>query len=95
MISDAYYKVIRPHAVCTAPIASLIKSLSSLCSVVEDHAMAHVGSPRPFTAEAQVRYYVSLCGNCGQQNGTGTGFFFLRIHQCLLSVSFHQCSTPT
>lgn len=75
MISDAYCRVIRPHAVCTVPVASLLKSLSSLCSIVEDHAVARVGSRRPFTVEGQVRYYVSTCGICGQQNGTGTGFF--------------------
>jgi hypothetical protein len=85
MISDAYYRVIRPHAVCTAPIASLLKSLFSLCSIAEDRAMDQVGRRQPFTAEAQVRYYASPCGICGQQNGTGTGLF-LRIHQCLLSV---------
>ena len=72
MISDAYYRAIRPHAICTAPIASLLKSLSSLCSIVEDRAMAQVGSRWPFTEEAQVRYYASPCGICGQQNGTGT-----------------------
>lgn len=91
MIIDAYYRVIRPHAVCTAPIASLLKSHSSLCSIVEDRAMAQVGSCQPFTAEAHVRYYASPCGICGQQNGTGTGFF-----SAYISVYFqcHSTSAP-
>jgi hypothetical protein len=54
MVSDAYYRVIRPHAVCTAPIVSLLKSHSSLCFIVEDRAMAQVGSRQPFTAEVHV-----------------------------------------
>jgi len=92
MISDAYYRVVRPHAVCTAPIASLLKSLSSLCSIVEDHAIAHVGSHRPFIAEAQVRYYVSTCGICGQQKWHRDRFFFSAYISVYLQC--HSTSVP-
>jgi hypothetical protein len=36
--------------------------------------MAQVVSRRPLTAEAQVRVWVSQCGICSGQSGTGTGF---------------------
>jgi hypothetical protein len=32
-------------------------------------------SRRPLTAEARVRFRVRTCRICGQQSGTGTGFF--------------------
>jgi hypothetical protein len=90
-LNDVCYRVIRPHAVCMAPIASLLKFLPSLCSTFEDHAMAQVDSCWYFTAEAQGWYYASLCGICGEQNGTGTGFFSAYIcvyFQC------HSTSPP-
>jgi hypothetical protein len=36
--------------------------------------MAQAVSRRPLTAEARVRSRVSLCGICGGQSDTGTGF---------------------
>jgi hypothetical protein len=36
--------------------------------------MAQVVSRRSLTAEAQVSARVNLCGVCGRQSGTGTGF---------------------
>jgi hypothetical protein len=36
--------------------------------------MAQAVSHRPLTAEARVRAQVNLCGICGGQSGTGTGF---------------------
>jgi hypothetical protein len=36
--------------------------------------MAQAVSRRSSTAEARVRFRVSPCGDCGGQNGTGTGF---------------------
>jgi hypothetical protein len=45
----------------------------------------------PLTAEKQVRSRVSRCGICGEQSGTGTGFFpeYFRFP---LSISFQRCS---
>jgi hypothetical protein len=40
--------------------------------------MAQVVSRRPLTAEARVRAWVNLCGICGGQSVTGTGFL-LRV----------------
>jgi hypothetical protein len=37
--------------------------------------MPQVVSRRPLTAEARVRARVNLCGICGGQSCTGTGFF--------------------
>jgi hypothetical protein len=39
---------------------------------------------RSLNAKAQVQLQTSLCGICGRQMGTGTGF--------LLSISFYRCS---
>ena len=36
--------------------------------------MAQAVSRRPLTAEARVRFRVSLFGICGGQSGNGTGF---------------------
>ena len=36
--------------------------------------MDHAVSRRPPTAEARARSWVSPCGICGGQSGTGTGF---------------------
>jgi hypothetical protein len=36
--------------------------------------MAQAVSRRPLTTETQVLAWVSPCGNCDGQNGTGTGF---------------------
>jgi hypothetical protein len=36
--------------------------------------MAQVVSRQPLTAEARVRARVNVCGICGGQSGTGTGF---------------------
>jgi hypothetical protein len=57
------------------------------------HAMAQVGSHRAFTAEAQGQYYASPCGICGEQNGTGAGFFCTYIgvdFQCHSTVTPHS-----
>jgi hypothetical protein len=37
-------------------------------------AMVWAVSRQPLTAEARVRARVNLCGICGGQSGTGTGF---------------------
>jgi hypothetical protein len=36
--------------------------------------MAHAVSRWPLTAEVQVRTWVNLCGICGEETGSGTGF---------------------
>jgi hypothetical protein len=44
----------------------------------------------PLTAEARFRFQASLCGICGEQIGSGSGF----LYECfgfLPSVSYHQC----
>jgi hypothetical protein len=38
------------------------------------HAIAQAVSDRPLITEAQIRTWVSPCGICGGQSGTGTGF---------------------
>jgi hypothetical protein len=51
------------------------------------HAMAQAVSRRPLTAEAQV----SLCGICGEQRGTETGFalVFPCQYHSTLALHFH------
>jgi len=36
--------------------------------------MAQVVTRRPLTADARFRAWISLCGICGRQSGTGAGF---------------------
>jgi hypothetical protein len=53
--------------------------------------MAQAVSRRSLTAETRVRSRFNLCGICGGQNGTGTGFF-PEYFGFPLSISFHRCS---
>jgi hypothetical protein len=48
--------------------------LIDYCIAQDGCAMAQAVSRRPSTAEARVRSWVSLCGICGGQSGTGAGF---------------------
>jgi hypothetical protein len=54
-------------------------------------AMAQAVSRRPLTAEARVRSRVCPSGICGEQSGTGTGFF-PEYFGFPLSILFHRCS---
>jgi hypothetical protein len=54
-------------------------------------AMAQAVSRRPPTAEAQVRFWVSPCGICGGQSGTGTGF---SPSSSVFSYQFHSTGAP-
>jgi hypothetical protein len=54
--------------------SSYLYTLSHSTSHILGRAKAQVVSRRPLTAEAWVRAPVSLCGICGGQSGTGTGF---------------------
>jgi hypothetical protein len=49
--------------------------------------MAQAVSWRPLTAEAWVCARISTCETCGEQSGTGTGFF--RVLRFSLPMSFH------
>jgi hypothetical protein len=53
------------------------------------HAMAEVVSCRPVTTDAQFCAWVSPCGICCGQSGTGT-CFFLSFSVFHLSVSLHR-----
>jgi hypothetical protein len=53
--------------------------------------MAQAVSYRALTTEARVRSWVSPCGICSGQSGTGTGFS-PSTSVFPLSVSFHRCS---
>ena len=53
--------------------------LASMCTVwvstaLDHHAMAAAVSHQPLSAEACVQSKASLCGICGGQVDTGTGF---------------------
>jgi hypothetical protein len=43
-------------------------------SIMPGRTTAQAVSRRPLTADARVRAQASLCGICGGQSGTGTGF---------------------
>jgi hypothetical protein len=43
-------------------------------NILEDRAMAQAVSRRPLTAVARICTRVNLCGICGRQSSTGTGF---------------------
>jgi hypothetical protein len=53
--------------------------------------MAQAVSRRPLTAEARDRSRFSLCGICGGQSGTGTGF---SPSTSVLPCQFHSTGTP-
>jgi hypothetical protein len=53
--------------------------------------MAQAVSRRPSTADAQVRSRVSLCGICGGQSGTGTGF---SASSSVFPCQFHSTDAP-
>jgi hypothetical protein len=53
--------------------------------------MAQAVSRRPPTAEARVRSRVSLCGICGGQSGTGTGF---SPSTSVFPCQFHSTCAP-
>jgi hypothetical protein len=44
------------------------------CKFISGRAMAQAVSCWPLTAEARFHAWVSPCGICGEQSGTGTGF---------------------
>jgi hypothetical protein len=51
--------------------------------------MAQAVSRRPLTAEARIRFWISPCGICGGQSGTGAGFSpSTSVFPCQLPV-FH------
>ena len=54
-------------------------------------AMAQAVSRRPLTAETRVRSRVGLCGICGGQSGTGTGF---SPSTSVFPCHSHSTSTP-
>jgi hypothetical protein len=53
--------------------------------------MAQAVSRRPPTTEARVRSRVSLCGICGGQSGTGTGF---SPSTSVFLCQFHSTGAP-
>jgi hypothetical protein len=53
--------------------------------------MAQAVSRRPLTAKARVRPWVSLCGICGDQSGTGTGF---SPSTSVFPFQFHSTGAP-
>jgi hypothetical protein len=53
--------------------------------------MAQAVSRRPLTAEARVRSRGSLCGTCGGQSGTGTGF---SPSTSVFPCQFHSTGAP-
>jgi hypothetical protein len=57
-------------------------------NVLQGHAMAQAVSHWPLIIEAHVYAQVSLCGICGGQSGTGTGFTLKP--SVFSSVSFHH-----
>jgi hypothetical protein len=54
-------------------------------------AMAPAVSRQPLTAEARVRSRVSLCGICGGQSGTWTGF---SPSTSVFPFQFHSTGAP-
>jgi hypothetical protein len=54
-------------------------------------AMAQAVSRRHLTAEARVRFRVSLCGICGGQSGTETGF---SPGTSVFPCQFHSTGAP-
>jgi hypothetical protein len=63
----------------------------SLLSLRIDRAMAQAVSRRPLTAETRLRSWVSPCGICGGQSGTGTGFF---PSTSVFPCQFHSTDAP-
>jgi hypothetical protein len=51
--------------------------------------MAHVGSCRPLTAEAQVGAWVGPCEICDGRSGTGTGFC-LSLSSSVFPCQYHS-----
>jgi hypothetical protein len=49
--------------------------------------VARVVSRRPLTAKSRVRDRVNLCGICGGQSGTGTGF---SLSSSVLPCQYHS-----
>jgi hypothetical protein len=56
-----------------------------------DRAMAQAVSRRPPIVEARVRSRVNLCGICGGQSDTGTGF---STSSSVFPCQFHSTGAP-
>jgi hypothetical protein len=71
---NVLHEIIQPTPVDYFLEAILKYLMDSVSGHEMVHAMAQIVSRRAPTMEARVRTWVSPCGICGGQSGTGTGF---------------------